>query len=101
MALTHEVVEGSRAQAVGERRFRGRRRAPGLEQVAGFKKLTHLEIVNTVVTDKGLAHLKGLKSLTFLKVGGTMVTATGLAEFHEAVPGCKIDKDGVIIEPKK
>ena len=73
----------------------------GLEQVAGFKKLTHLEIVNTKVTDKGLAHLKGLKSLVFLKVGGTMVTAKALAEFHEAVPGCKIDKDGVIIEPKK
>ena len=73
----------------------------GLEQVAGFKKLTHLEIVNTKVTDKGLAHLKGLKSLVFLKVGGTMVTAKALAEFHEAVPGCKIDKDGVIIEAKK
>jgi hypothetical protein len=73
----------------------------GLEQVSGFKKLTHLEIVNTKVTDKGLAHLKGLKSLTCLKAGGPVVTAAGLADFHAALPGCKIQHDAGVIEPKK
>jgi hypothetical protein len=30
----------------------------------------------------------------------TGVTAKGLAEFHAAVPGCKIDRDGGTIDAK-
>jgi len=29
------------------------------------------------------------------------VTAAGVADFHAAVPGCRIEHDGGVIEPKK
>ena len=63
--------------------------------------LKDLLVHETAVTDAGLAHLKGLRSLAVLNVKKTKVTAKGLAEFHAAVPGCKIEHDGGVIEAEK
>jgi serine/threonine protein kinase len=94
----------------------------GLAPLADLTKLTQLTLSNTRVTDAGLGHLKKLQSLTLLGLGGpavtdaglgsfkdrkgltllnvrkTQVTAKGVAEFHAAVPGCKIEHDGGVVE---
>jgi len=53
------------------------------------------------VSDAGLIHLKELKSLTNLELQKTKVTAKGLEALHEALPRCRIDHDGGVIEPEK
>jgi len=53
------------------------------------------------LTDAGLALLHKHEKLTRLHVLRTKVTAKGVAEFHEAVPGCRIEWNGGDIEPKK
>jgi hypothetical protein len=72
----------------------------GLAHLKDCKKLTKLSLQYTKVTDGGLAHLKELNSLTVLMQVQTKVTEKGLADFHAAVPGCKIEHDGGVIEPK-
>jgi hypothetical protein len=63
--------------------------------------LAQVNLYGTPVTDAGLEHLKELKSLTGLNLKGTKVTPKGLDELHAAIPGCKIEHDGGVIEPKK
>ena len=53
------------------------------------------------VSDAGLAHFKDCKGLASLDVKKTKVTASGIAEFSKALPQCKIEWDGGVIEPKK
>src|SRR4051812_45866951 len=50
--------------------------------------------------DAGLAHFKDSKHLTELYVKGVKVTAKGLEEFQAALPACRIEHDGGVIEPK-
>jgi uncharacterized membrane protein len=64
------------------------------------KNLWILDLSNTPISDTGLAHLKDCKNLTSLIVRTTKVTAKGLADFHAALPKCRIEYDGGIIEPK-
>jgi serine/threonine protein kinase/Leucine-rich repeat (LRR) protein len=71
----------------------------GLVHLKELKGLARLDLNGTAVTDVGLAHLKELKALTALDLRGTKVTAKGLEEFHSAVPGCRIEHDGGVIEP--
>jgi serine/threonine protein kinase/Leucine-rich repeat (LRR) protein len=70
----------------------------GLAALKPFAKLKVLVLIDTPVTDDGLAHLKGLRNLTQLSVKGTKFTQKALQEFHAAVPGCKIEHDGGMIE---
>jgi hypothetical protein len=63
--------------------------------------LASLWVRGTKVTDAGLEHLKGLNGLRYLLITETKVTAKGLAEFHAVLPGCTIEHDGGVIEPKK
>jgi serine/threonine protein kinase/formylglycine-generating enzyme required for sulfatase activity len=72
----------------------------GMANFKDCKELTHLDLGNTKVTDAGLAIFKDSKGLRHLKLTGTKVTAKGLEVFRAAVPGCKIDHDGGVIEPK-
>ena len=73
----------------------------GLAAFKDCKGLTQLHLNDTKVTDAGLAAFKDCKGLTSLDVRKTRVTAKGLADFHAAVPGCKIEHDGGVIEPTK
>jgi serine/threonine protein kinase/uncharacterized membrane protein len=73
----------------------------GLAHFKGCKALTHLYLYNTAVTDAGLEHFSDCKRLALLIVQNTKVTAKGLEAFHAAVPACKIQHDGGVIEPKK
>ena len=73
----------------------------GLIHIKDLNKLTILNVAGTAVTDAGLEHLKDFKSLIWLNMCGTKVTAKGLEAFHSAVPACKIEHDGGVIEPRK
>ncbi len=70
----------------------------GLAQLTELKNLQIFTLQSTQVTDTGLALLREFKNLTGLNLIGTKVTAQGLADFHKAVPGCKIEWDGGVIE---
>ncbi len=72
----------------------------GLAAFKDCKGLTHLYLEGTKVTDAGLAAFKELKGLTYLDVRKTGVTAKGATDFHAVVPGCKVEHDGGVIEPK-
>jgi serine/threonine protein kinase len=73
----------------------------GLANLKELKGLTSLDVSGTPVSDAGLANLKDCKNLTLLIIQKTKVTAKGLEEFHAAVPACKIEHDGGVIEAKK
>ena len=73
----------------------------GLEQLNGVESLRSLNLSGTLVTDAGLAHLRELKGLTSLDVRKTKVTAKGVADLAAALPSCRIEYDGGVIEPKK
>jgi serine/threonine protein kinase/Leucine-rich repeat (LRR) protein len=72
----------------------------GMAHIKECKNLWILDLSNTPISDTGLAHLKDCKNLTSLIVRTTKVTAKGLADFHAALPQCRIEYDGGIIEPK-
>ena len=73
----------------------------GLEHLKGLKGLAYLDLRSVKMTDGGLAYFKECKGLEYLDVRNTAVTANGLADFHATVPGCEIQHDGGVIEPKK
>ncbi len=54
----------------------------------------------TKVTDIALAQLKECKNLTSLKLQKTKVTEAGIAEFAKALPGCEIQSNGGVLEPR-
>jgi len=99
----------------------------GDADLARFRNLAKLDTIvlsQTSVTDKGLEHLTALPSLTKLYLAGTKVTDAGLTllakcqmldtlhlqktavseaavkKLATALPKCKIEYDGGVIEPK-
>jgi len=54
---------------------------------------------NTQVSDAGLAHFKDCKNLKRLNVEKTKVTAAGIGGLAKALPQCRIEWDGSVIEP--
>jgi serine/threonine protein kinase len=72
----------------------------GLLALKECKSLTGLYLNDTQVTDAGLAHLTGLDQLTRLTLLKTQVTAQGVEKLARALPRCKIEWDGGVIEPK-
>ncbi|MBA4191508.1 MAG: hypothetical protein C0467_26310 [Planctomycetaceae bacterium] len=72
--------------------------------LAHFKDSTKLTIVYlngcSGVTDSGLAQFKECKTLTRLFLTRTGVTRQGIDELKKALPQCKIEWDGGVIEPK-
>jgi len=73
----------------------------GLASVKGCKNLTNVDLIDTAVSDVGLDQFKDCKNLTLLRVQGTKVTAAKILELNKALPQCKIEWDGGVIEPKK
>ena len=64
------------------------------------KNLTSFDLSNTQVTDGGLEQLANSPNLTHLHVRQTKVTEGGVKKLSAALPGCKIEWDGGVIEPK-
>ncbi len=97
----------------------------GLANLTGAKNLVEVSLAYTKVTDAGLARLKDCKQMTLLALDGTQVTDAGLAvvntfpnlrrltlkktnvtaakieELRKALPNCRIEWDGGVIEPAK
>ena len=65
-----------------------------------FSSLTRLDLLLTKIDDAGLTYLVGLDKLTKLIIGKTKVTAKGVEKLAKALPKCRIEWDGGIIEPK-
>ena len=73
----------------------------GLGYFTGCKGLKQLVLEGcTLVTDAGFDQLKGCANLTYLRVKFTKVTGAKIAELSKALPRCKIEWDGGIIEPR-
>lgn len=96
----------------------------GLEHVAQWKKLTRLGLAGTAVTDAGLPFLSSCRLLNTLDLRGTpvtdhgleslvelsalqhlfikdtKVTEAGVKKFAAALPKCRIEWDGGVIEPR-
>jgi eukaryotic-like serine/threonine-protein kinase len=71
----------------------------GLAHFKGCKKLTNVDLANTQVSDKALAQFKECKDLVELLLKGTKVSAAGIDELRTALPQCRIEWDGGVIEP--
>jgi serine/threonine protein kinase/Leucine-rich repeat (LRR) protein len=63
-------------------------------------ELKELNLIGTRVGDTGLEHLQHLKQLGAVRVKQTNVTAAGVQKLAAALPACKIEWDGGVIEPR-
>jgi hypothetical protein len=72
----------------------------GLAHVKEIKSLKRLKLDRTDVGDAGLAQLAALDNLTLLELPRTKVTAKGVESIAKALPKCKIEWDGGVIEPR-
>ncbi len=96
----------------------------GLAHFKDCKNLTHLDLHSTQVSDAGLPHLQDCKNITFLdlsharvsdaglqrladfpklvdlRITKTKVTEAGVKKLAAALPKCKIEWDGGVIESK-
>jgi len=74
------------------------------EGLANFKDCTNLVDVrldNTRIGDAGLVHLHDCKKLGYILLKKSKVTATGIDDLKKALPYCRIEWDGGLINPKK
>jgi serine/threonine protein kinase/formylglycine-generating enzyme required for sulfatase activity len=72
-----------------------------LARLKGLANLVSLDLIGTPITDAGLEHLIGLAKLTSLPLRNTKVTAAGVQKLAKALPQCKIEWNGGVIEPAK
>jgi hypothetical protein len=73
----------------------------GLANFKGCEDLIWLSLTGTRVSDVGLADFKGCEKLRILTLQRTKVTAKGVADLAKALPQCRIEWDGGVIESKK
>jgi hypothetical protein len=60
--------------------------------LGNLRKLEHLSLIGTRITDAGLVHLHGLKNLKRVNLIHTGVTDRGVADLRRAVPGVVVDR---------
>jgi eukaryotic-like serine/threonine-protein kinase len=70
-------------------------------EFAHCPRLKILSLSDSAVTDGGLGSLSGLSALRLLYVTKTKVTEPGVKKLAAALPRCKIEWDGGVIEPKE
>ncbi|MBL7044638.1 MAG: protein kinase, partial [Pirellulaceae bacterium] len=70
----------------------------GLRHLTGYR-IDHLGLSDTVVSDAGLMHLSNSKGIGSLYIGKTNVTEAGVTALSKALPNCRIEWDGGVIEP--
>ncbi len=71
----------------------------GLTHFKECENLTHLELNNSQVSDGGLTNFFESLKLVYVNVKSTKVTEAGVEKLSAALPGCKIEWDGGVIEP--
>jgi serine/threonine protein kinase len=71
----------------------------GLQHIKGLSALALLSVGDTGVSDQGLVHLEGLTRLRHLALANTKVSAAGVKKLAAALPQCRIEWDGGVIEP--
>lgn len=71
----------------------------GLSHLSNCVGMRSLWIFETAVTDAGLPHLKPMQNMTLLKLQGTGVTEEGVRQLAAALPKCRIEWNGGVIEP--
>ena len=72
----------------------------GLVHLKNVVGLWQLSLNAAQITDEGLRHLAAVSRLTWLDVRNTKVTKAGVEKLAKALPKCKIEWDGGVIEPK-
>lgn len=72
----------------------------GMEHLATLAELANLSLHGTAVTDAGLEKLATLMSLRSLYLGSTKVTSAGVKKLAAALPQCRIEWGGGVIEPR-
>jgi hypothetical protein len=70
-----------------------------LSYIGRIRTLKLLWLSSRQITDAGLAQLHGLELLEEIHLAGTSVTEAGVDALHNAIPGCRIEWDGGVIEP--
>lgn len=73
----------------------------GLAHLSGCKMIEGLSLVLTQVSDAGLAQLAGCPKLNSLNLRATKVTEAGVKKLAAALPKCRIDWDGGVIDPTR
>ena len=58
-----------------------------------------MSLAGSGLSDPGIAHLAGLTNLEVLDLRRTKATEPGIKKLSAALPGCKIEWDGGVIEP--
>jgi hypothetical protein len=72
----------------------------GLAHFTGWKNLTKIYLPNTRVSDAGLESLQGCRAAQLIYLKGTQVTGAGVKNLAAAIPRCKIEWEGGVIEPR-
>jgi hypothetical protein len=110
--LLNVELAGTKVSDAGLEIFKGSKKLQGLaladmkisdlalEHLKNCENLWYLSIQNTQVTDAGLGHLTGCKNLKGLNLQKTKVSAVGVEKLKAALPKCKIEWDGGVIEPR-
>jgi len=65
-----------------------------------YAHLTELFLEGSQIGDAGLAHLQGHANLKRVHLLKTKVTANGIEALKKALPKCKIEWEGGVIDPK-
>ena len=109
--LTFVVLQGTKvagpglahlADCKGLRHLDLRETGVGDAALAPFRAcrdLRHLYLTGTKVTDTGLAGFRDCRALMHLAVQKTAVTARQVEELKTALPACRIEWDGGVVEP--
>jgi serine/threonine protein kinase len=72
----------------------------GLAHFKDCRNLTHIYLPSTRVSDAGLESLIGCRAAQLIHLKGTQVTGAGVKKFSAALPRCKIEWEGGVIEPR-
>jgi TusA-related sulfurtransferase len=72
----------------------------GLAHFKDCRNLTRIYLPNTRVSDAGLESLPGCRAAQLIYLKGTQVTGAGVKKLSAALPRCKIEWEGGVIEPR-
>jgi hypothetical protein len=72
-----------------------------LAHFKGHTRMKKMYLHGTALTDEALAHLRGMRELVHLGVPRTAITEKGARALADALPSCRIEWSGGVIDPAK